>query len=212
MYTLLVTNENTIITTIKERIVQRSKLCDNLRILIPIEYKEQDMRTFELTMLYELPVSKERYSIVLQKQPTMYKDNFIEYRIPADTWITKEAGDVKFDLTLSRVKMSPDSEAIQYVRKVTGGVIAIASCEDWASAVPDGLLQSLDQRIVALQMAAEQINEANQNLYDSKADNLSLEDNKLQLTAKGKKIGDAVSLDKYDNTDRSDGTITVVEF
>lgn len=213
MYTLLVNHDNTIITTIKERIVKRSKLVDNIHILVPVDYKGMDMTDFEVTMFYQLPVSSERYSINLTKQDELYKEKFLEYFIPADTWITKEAGNVGFYLTLSKVEMSDNSEIVQYVRKVTGGIIEIASCDDWGSGIADSLLQSLDQRIIQLQMVAKQIDEANQDLYDTKADGLSYEDNVLSLLSGSKKIGHEVTISSdCDCENNGDGTIKVINF
>ena len=43
MYTILITDQNEMITTIKERIMQRSKLVDNLHFLVDPMYKGIDM-------------------------------------------------------------------------------------------------------------------------------------------------------------------------
>lgn len=194
MYTLLVTNENTVITTIKERIVQRSKLCDNFHILVPADYKGIDMQEFEVTMMYELPVSKEKYSTTLKKEPELYKRDYIEYKIPADTWITKEAGIINFALTFTKVVMGDDSNVKQYVRKVTDGTIEISACEDWASAIADPLLQTVDQRIIQLQMLAKQMDEASQYMYENQVDDLSLEKDHLRVSVKGEPIGEGVHI------------------
>lgn len=42
MYTLLLNNNNELITTVKERIMQRSKLVDNLHFLVEPNYKDID--------------------------------------------------------------------------------------------------------------------------------------------------------------------------
>lgn len=171
------------------------------------------MSDFEVTMLYELPVSKEKYTVTLLKEEDLYKDSYLEYKIPIDTWITKEAGIIKFMLSLTKVEVGGNNKIIQHVRKVTGGKIEIASSKDWGSELADGLLQAVDQRIVQLQMVAQQIDEANQELYDlcnGKADNLSYEENQLQLTSNGQKIGNPVSI--YDIDPDEDGNIIVVEF
>lgn len=212
MYTLLVNPDNTITASIKERIVKRSKLCDNIHILIPVDYKGMDMSDFEVTMFYELPVSREKYSVALSKEPEIYKSKFLEYKIPVDTWLTREEGTVSFSLTLSKVEMSEDSQVIQYVRKVTGGAIEIASCDDWSAGLADNLLQSVDQRILQLQMAAKQIEEANQSFYDNKADGLSYEENVLKLKS-GERVLDEVTIGGtiIDDND-GDGTIKVIDF
>lgn len=214
MYTLLVNDDNTIVTTKKERIVQRSKLCDNIHILVPQKYKDMDMQKFEVMMFYQLPISGEKYSIPLQPEPELYKVDYLEYKIPADTWITKEAGVIQIILSFTFVDMTDESEVVQYVRKATGGTIEIASCEDWGSALADNLLQVVDQRIIQMQIVAKQLDETAQNLYglyDNKADDLSYEDGKLQLQGGGKPIGHEVEIKPNCECEDHD-SIKVIEF
>ena len=59
MYTLLVNEKNEIVTTVKERIMQRSKLVDDLHFLVEPIYKGIDMSDFTVMMEYILPVSRE---------------------------------------------------------------------------------------------------------------------------------------------------------
>ena len=68
MYIMLVQDNNQIVTTKRERIIQRSKMCDVFCIYIPITYKGMDMQDFEVTMFYELPISHEKASVVLTKE------------------------------------------------------------------------------------------------------------------------------------------------
>lgn len=212
MYALLVNHDNTITTTIKERIVQRSKLVDNIHILVPANYKGMNMTDFEVTMFYKLPVSNEEYSIILTKEDELYKENFLEYKIKGDTWLTKEPGIVEFYLTLSKVEMSDDSQVTQYVRKVTGGKIEIASCNDWGAGLADNLLQTIDQRIIQLQMVAKQIDEANQNLYDTKADNITYDGETLTLIGNGNELAEVKIDSTCDCKGNDDGSIKVIDF
>ena len=62
MYTILVNDDNTLTTSIRERIMQRSKLVDSLHFLVYPTYKGLDMTDFTVTMEYILPVSKEYVS------------------------------------------------------------------------------------------------------------------------------------------------------
>ncbi len=213
MYTLLVNDDNTIFPTKKERIVQRSKLCDNIGILVPLNYKDKNMQEFEVTMLYELPISQEQYSISLIPENEIYQkyeEYFLRYIIPADTWITKEFGNVSFTLTFTKVEMSENAEVSQYVRKATGGIIEIAKCSDWASKIADPLLQTIDQRIIQLQMVAKQMDEISQYIYDNKADDLSYENNKLWLLANGNKIGSPATITSTGAVDESG--VPIVDF
>lgn len=64
MYTILVTDENELRVTLKERIMQRSKLVDSFHFLVDPLYKnETDMTEFTtVVMEYILPVSKKYIS------------------------------------------------------------------------------------------------------------------------------------------------------
>ena len=67
MYTILVSEDNELITTIKERIMQRSKLVDNLHFLVPQTYKDFDMNSFTAMLEYIAPVSRELHTEILDK-------------------------------------------------------------------------------------------------------------------------------------------------
>ena len=74
MYTILVNNDNTLVTSIKERIMQRSKLVDSLHFLADTIYKDIDMTDFTVTLEYVLPVSKEYKTEILVRSEELYKD------------------------------------------------------------------------------------------------------------------------------------------
>ena len=59
MYTILVNQDNSLTTTVRERIMQRSKLVDSMHFLVEPIYKELEMTDFTVTMEYISPVSKE---------------------------------------------------------------------------------------------------------------------------------------------------------
>ena len=74
MYTILLNDTNELITSVKERIMQRSKLVDNLHFLVDPIYKGIDMTDFTVMMEYILPVSREYKSEVLVKSDELYKE------------------------------------------------------------------------------------------------------------------------------------------
>ena len=176
MYTLVVKDDNTIITSIKQRIVQRSKLCDMIHILIPHIYKGCDISDYDVTMRYELPISHEKHIVQLIREPELYKGDYLEYKIPVDTWLTHEAGIVKFTLTIADVSIPESRTTEQYVRKITGGEIEIAALEDWASCIADPLLETVDQRIIQLLAAQKQLTEIQTQIMEHH-DNLIDDDN-----------------------------------
>lgn len=205
MYTLLITENNELITSVQERIMQRSKLVDKLHFLTAPMYKDHDMREFSLMMEYVMPISKRYKSEILTLSSKLYKDH-LEYIIPIDTELTSEPGTVQIQLTFSRVEMNPQGKTTQYVRKISPGSIHIVPISAWSDFIPDDVLSELDQRMLQL-LAREQHLEDLQNTYlKEKADDLSYENNVLQLLANGKKIGSGKTITN------GTGQFDVVEF
>lgn len=193
MYTFLVNADNSLTASVTERIMQRSKLVDNLHFLADTTYSGVDMTDYTVLLEYKLPVSKSYKTEILKKSTELYK-NKLEYKLPFDTNLTSEAGDIEFWLTFSDVEMTTEGETIQRVRKVGPGVVHITPISNWADVVPDEALSSLDQRILELiALNKSMYDQLNTNL-DGKADNIKYQNNILQLTSNGKEIGNAVEI------------------
>lgn len=195
MYTILVSDNNELVTTVKERIMQRSKLVGNLHFLVPQKYKDFDMDNFTAMLEYILPVSKELHTEILDKSEELYKDH-IEFKFPVDTSITKEAGSIEILLTFVYVEMLPDGQTLQHVRKISPTTIQIIPVPAWCDIVPDSALSALDQRLIEVEAMMKAANEMTQMLYDTKADNIKYDEyaNTLQLTSNGSLIGDQITL------------------
>lgn len=193
MYTFLINADNSITASLTERIMQRSKLVDNLHFLADTIYSGVDMTEYTVLLEYKLPVSKSYKTEILKKSTELYK-NKLEYKLPFDTNLTSEAGDIEFWLTFSDVEMTAEGETIQHVRKVGPGVVHIIPISNWADTVPDEALSSLDQRLIELiALNKSMYDQLNINL-DGKADNIKYQNNILQLTSNGKEIGNAVEI------------------
>ena len=214
MYTILVNDDNTLTTSVRERIMQRSKLVDSLHFLVSPTYKELDMTDFTVTMEYILPVSKEYVSEVLVKSEELYKE-MLEYKLPFDTDLTKEAGEIEVKLTFSKVDLDADGNDIQYVRKISATSITIIPVESWCDIIPDKALDAIDQRIIKTDAQIKALLEANEITRLEKADNLVLdnENKELYLTAEGNQIGDKVKLSDLGNEivhSSAEGLITMM--
>lgn len=195
MYTILVNLNNELVTTVKERIIQRSKLVDNLHFLVDPMYKGHDMSTFTAMMEYVLPVSREYKSEMLVKSENLYKEK-LEYCLPFDTCLTKEAGKVEVKLTFVKVEMDADGNTIQRVRKTSAANITIVPLEAWSNIIPDDALSAIDQRLVMAEAMIGAANDLNQYLYENKADNIMVDKktSTIQLTANGVPIGDKIKI------------------
>lgn len=196
MYTLLLNEDNRLVTTVKERIMQRSKLVDDLHFLVEPLYKGHNMEDFTVVMEYILPVSREYKTEILVKSDELYKDK-LEYKLPFDTCLTKEAGKIEVQLTFSKVSLDADGNSKQQVRKTSPAVITIVPISAWSDIIADSALTALDQRLIQVDAMLNAANEMNQHLYETKADNIyyNEEEQYIQLTANGDPIGDRVEFD-----------------
>lgn len=204
MYTILIRNTNDAIASNRTRIMQRSKLVDDLHFLVEPIYNDYDMQDFTVTLEYRLPVSHEYRTEILVLSEELYKE-YYEYKLPIDTCITKEPGDVEMQITFSRAEMNADGKVIQRVRKISPCYLTVIAVTDWSSMIPDDALTPLDQRIIELGALANQLADTQDLIAESKADDLSYKDNTLQLLANGKPIGTSHILDQQTEFD-------VVEF
>lgn len=200
MYTILVTKNNELTTSIRERIMQRSKLVDNLHFLVDPDYKGIDMSGFDVTMEYVLPISREYKTEALVKSDQLYK-GMIEYRLPLDTNITKEHGNVEIQLTFTKTEMDADGNIIARVRKTSKCDLKIIPIEAWSNYIVDSDLTALDQRIIMAENMINALNDMNNEIYTNKADNLvyDAEKNTLQLSSNGVLVGSKVVLNVNGN-------------
>lgn len=189
--------------------MQRSKLVDAIHFLVEPNYKGYDMSTFTVNLEYKLPISKEYHSEILTLSPELYKEK-LEYVLPLDTSLTKEFGEVELQLTFSTIEMGEDGVPIQRVRKTTPTNLTITPIAAWSDMIPDAALTSIDQRLLMIDAMMKQLSDIAEVLDKSKADNLSLEGQTLQLTSNGQKIGDPKDLGGQ--TPADDSGMKVVEF
>ena len=211
MYTILVNDSNALTTTIKERIMQRSKLVDKLHFLVDPIYKEHDMTKFTAVMEYISPVSRELRTELLTKSEALYK-GMIEYTLPFDTLLTKEAGNIEVQLTFTYVELDAVGNSYQYVRKTTPTTITILAVPAWCNIVADDALSAMDQRLIQMDAMVNALNDMTQILSDTKADNIKYNEDtsELQLLSGKTEIGDKVTI-RTGKTELEDG-VPVVDF
>lgn len=195
MYTILLNESNELTTSVRERIMQRSKLVDSLHFLVDPLYKGVNMSDFTVMMEYILPISREYKTEILVKSDELYK-NKLEYKLPFDTCLTKEAGKIEVQLTFIKVELDADGKSKQYVRKTSPTTITIVPIAAWSDVIADSALTALDQRLIQVDAAIAAANDMADYLSDTKADNIVFNKatKKLQLTANGSAIGDVVDL------------------
>lgn len=194
MYTILLNETNELVTSVRERIMQRSKLVDSLHFLVDPIYKGLDMSGFTAMMEYLLPISREYKTEILVKSESLYKGK-LEYKLPLDTCLTREHGDIEVQLTFVKVELDADGNSKQLVRKTSPTIITILPISAWSDIIADSALNAVDQRLIQAEVMLNAMNDMNQYLYETKADNIiyNAEGNYVQLTANGQPIGDRIT-------------------
>lgn len=195
MYTILVCDDHSLRTTNRERIMQRSKLVDKLHFLVPPTYEDLDMSQMLVCMEYLTPVGKKYETEILVKSEELYKDH-LEYKLPFDTKLTNEPGELELQLTFAEALMDADGVINQPVRKTEPTTITITPIAAWADVIPDNALTALDQRLIMLNAQMKGLSDLADSIVNNSADNLIYDDNEatLQLSSKGVAIGDKVSV------------------
>lgn len=211
MYTFLIGDDNTLTASVTERIMERSKMVDNMHFLADQIYKNVNMSDFTVMLEYVLPISKKYKTEFLKKSENLYK-NKLEYLLPFDTNLTSEAGDIEIQLTFTKVEMNSEGKTTQYVRKVGPGIVHIIPISKWSDIIPDEALSTLDQRIIALEALNKAMTDRFNINLDNKADNLMYDDeHRIQLTSNGKPIGNAIKI-TTESVEVEDGSLRVVQF
>ena len=92
------------------------------------------------------------------------------------------------------------------MRKISSTTIDIIPATAWSDVIPDGALSALDQRIIKTDAQIKALEEMNNLIADTKADNIKYnkETNELQLTSNGNVIGDKVVISTH-GEDYEDG-------
>lgn len=195
MYVILVGEDNTLVTTQKETVMQRSKLVDNLWFLVPPEYKGYNMADFSVLLEYVLPVSRRYKSELLVLSDEGYEDH-LKYVLPFDTELTSEAGSIELQLTFALVELDPDGNAIQRIRKTAATKINIVAISAWSDIIPDEALSAIDQRLIMANAQIKALDDLAGSLSLNKADNISYNEvgGELSLMSGKNAIGDTIKI------------------
>lgn len=201
MYTILICDDNSLMTTKRERIMQRSKLVSNLQFLVPQYYNGLNMSDCIVHLEYILPCSKRYCTEILELSDEMYKDH-LKYVLPFDTKLTSEAGEIQMQLTFAKTELDTNGKGIQRVRKTSTTTIDIIPISAWSDIIPDSALSAIDERLIKLDAQMRGLNDYMNVLDNNQVDNLVYDDKSetLQLSSKGVGVGTKVSVrDMLDN-------------
>lgn len=191
MYTIIMNDNKGLERKEIVTLYQREKLVDKFRFLLPLKYEEFDLSKFTVNLKYT-DQGNVPHSEVLVLSDELYKDVRLVYYLPVDTDLTRFAGDIKIHLTLTYYDVDTKKSHVLHTGTTT---ITISPMRDIYAFVPDSNLEAIDQKMLELD-ARIQATERIAEIYDSeKADDLSYENNELQLLSNGEKIGNPVVID-----------------
>ena len=197
MYTLRITDDNNVITTVKESLMEKSNCVNSIQIIINKFYKEQiDMTDTTAYMKYVLPVTK-KIKMTQLIADTTTDESHILYTIPVTANISAEPGDIEVSFTFLKLVHDEESDTTtSYVRKTESGLIHITKLAQFDSYEPSEMLTELDQRILALMATAEDIKKLGQATYDNMQIDMKLdsEAKKLTLVNANGNTGDGVGI------------------
>lgn len=197
LYVILVNDDDSLYGSHKERIMQRSKCVDELVFIAdPIYRNKHDMTNASVVLEYLLPISKEYITEYLTLSDERYNDCFLQYKLPFDTKITSESGNVELQLTFAYTDLDENGNGIQRVRKTSATIIKIVPISAWSDIIPDSALSALDQRILKQDAQIRALTDLANVLDDNNVDNLVYNESEetLQLSAKGVAVGDKISV------------------
>ncbi len=185
MYTLKINDDNTVTTTVKETLVERSNYVDKIQIVTSKLYREQiDMSDATLYMKYKLPVSNKIKMTQLTANDLEYETNYIQYLIPVDAALTAEAGDIEVSFSFLKLVANDDGTYTSYIRKTTSGVIHITPLVQFDKYEPSELFTEIDQRLLVMEGMIKDLDAQNKAAYEGMVKDIRLntEDRKITLT------------------------------
>lgn len=144
MYDIYIRNDNTVIVTGGNRIVQGSSMVDTVRVLVPKTYNEtiKDMSEFSCMMEYILPCSKKYLvDVLVEDVPNdetvddVY-ENYVIYKFDVDSDLTSEPGDIEVQFTFAKAAIVDEygieiePERLRKTKKTRITIVPIAKWSD----------------------------------------------------------------------------------
>ena len=207
LYTIIMNKQKELIVTEKTYLYQRENLADKIQFLIPPEYNDLSLTDFTAVLKY-VDQGNVAHAETLTKDDELYKGK-IRYTLPIDTSLTRFAGDISIRITFSKVDMDTKKQYVLHTSEIT---ITISPLSDYYSFVPDESLEFVDQLVGTLEAKIDATEKIAETYDKKKADNITYNDNKIQLTSNGEKIGDSITIVSGDNPGIIDTEFDVVEF
>lgn len=188
-FTILMDNSKYLVITKNMNLFQGDNYVDNFSILVPVVFNDISLLPFTATLQY-VDADNNVYADILEPEEDIYKENYIRYRLPVTTKLTRRAGEIKATLSLNWVDQD---KLIQYSLHTSEVKIYIHASSDYYK-FNDSSLKVIDQKIGELASKADYLAKVSEEIMKSSAiDDLGFdEDGILHLTSKGEYVGNGV--------------------
>ena len=209
IYIIIMNQDKSLTITTKTNIYRKENMVDKLKFLFPEKYQELELADCTATLKYT-DTNNVPHAEILQKDEELYKGK-LAYTLPLDSELTEFPGNINLRVTFTKIDMETQTQYVMHTGEVTITVLPLA---DYYNFVPDKSLEFVDQILGYFQANIEAVEKIAETYDSEKADNISYENDKLQLTSNGFKIGDPVSISggSSENPGDSDNEFEVVEF
>lgn len=213
MYTVLIQDDNSVIATVRQRIMQNSNLVDSLRIIVPKTYNDIDLSECTAYLEYLTPINHRHNYIELEIANAEYETDYILYQISFDANLTSEVGNLKFYIHFIQVEMNEDGEVKTPVRQTDEFTIPIIPIADWFSK-PEELLNAFDKKLIEQQEIIKAMADLQSTMSSDKIDDIKLDPdtNSIYGTSGGEKKGKGIDLSELGDAianSTEDGMIVV---
>ena len=213
MYTVLIQDDNSVIATARQRIMQNSNLVDSLRIIVPKMYNDIDLSKCTAYLEYLTPINHRHNYIELEIANAEYETDYILYQISFDANLTSEVGNLKFYIHFIQVEMNEDGEVKTPVRQTDEFTIPIIPIADWFSK-PEELLNAFDKKLIEQQEIIKAMADLQSTISSDKIDDIKLDPdtNSIYGTSGGEKKGKGIDLSELGDAianSTEDGMIVV---
>lgn len=210
MYTILINEDHSFTHTNKKRIMQRSTNIDKIHFLVKPMYNDLDMTMVSAMLEIRTPVSHTYIPITLTPSAELYK-NMVEFVLPIDIKMTKEAGDLEMTVKFCYVTKDANGVFEERVRTIGNTSLTIHEIVNWSDYIPNADLDNIVQIMLTNQSLIEEQRELAEMIAYEKADGIEKDEetNEIYLTSQGKEIGKRIK--DSDNCVSEDG-VPVVDF
>lgn len=197
---ILITNNNVMVVTEQEPIIQHSKLAHRVKFYVGETYMNELETKSATVMLEILAPNGKRMSQKLEAEDSSNKEGYLLYLYNLDAAYCTGAGEIQLGMSITYAH-----EDRTVVRTIEGASLTITPIQEWMVQPSDGSLTEIQQEIEKLTKLAKAIYDAEGNEGgDSGVTDLEVSENNLHLVnALGTKVGEGIVV-ADDNADLLD--------